>query len=250
MSLLQRVNLDHSERVIFVGDIHGMNSLLEAGLEVLNFRAEDTLVSVGDLIDRGEQNIEVLTSFIFADNRIGVMGNHDMFLVEALLGRGSYSDWAIWYQNGGYWAEDQDKLVLKGMARQLQQNFPLALLIEHKGTKVGVAHAEFPTLDILDLELEGFGNYKPYAQSLIWGRSAVSSGKPRVVKGVDLTVHGHTVTQLIHGDGTPTPLQLGNQHWIDTGSCFTGGRLTFAELIGGKLQYTQVWYEDGELQVL
>ena len=67
-------------RTIVVGDIHGCYDELMALLEKVGLRANDRVVSVGDLVAKGPKSREVLQLFM-ADARFStVIGNHDLAL--------------------------------------------------------------------------------------------------------------------------------------------------------------------------
>lgn len=71
-----------ARRTIVVGDIHGCYDELIELLEKSELGANDTVISVGDLIVKGEKNREVLNLFS-ADNRFkAVIGNHDLTLLR------------------------------------------------------------------------------------------------------------------------------------------------------------------------
>lgn len=74
-------------RYIFVSDIHGeFNKLMDA-LKEKNFDPEnDTLITLGDLFDRGSQSLEVLDYVLSLPHCIKVWGNHDRRLRELFLG--------------------------------------------------------------------------------------------------------------------------------------------------------------------
>lgn len=69
-----------SGRTIIVGDIHGCYDELVALLEKAALSREDRVVSVGDLIVKGEKNREVLELFIEDERFSAVLGNHDRAL--------------------------------------------------------------------------------------------------------------------------------------------------------------------------
>lgn len=72
-------------RYIFVSDIHGRFDKLTEALKSVAFDKEkDTLVSVGDAFDRGEQCKEVLEFLMSCPNRILMWGNHDYRLRELI----------------------------------------------------------------------------------------------------------------------------------------------------------------------
>jgi diadenosine tetraphosphatase ApaH/serine/threonine PP2A family protein phosphatase len=69
-----------SGRTIVVGDIHGCYDELMALLDKAAVGEHDRVVSVGDLIVKGEKNREVLDLFIEDERFSAVLGNHDRAL--------------------------------------------------------------------------------------------------------------------------------------------------------------------------
>lgn len=69
-----------SGRTIIVGDIHGCYDELMALLEKAALTETDRVISVGDLIVKGENNREVLDLFIEDERFSAVLGNHDRAL--------------------------------------------------------------------------------------------------------------------------------------------------------------------------
>src|SRR2546425_11827226 len=66
-----------AERTIVVGDIHGCFDELTDLLDAVELRKKDRVVSVGDLIVKGEKSREVLDLFIEDKRFSAVVGNHD-----------------------------------------------------------------------------------------------------------------------------------------------------------------------------
>jgi len=64
-------------RTIVVGDIHGCFDELTDLLDAVKLKKKDRVVSVGDLIVKGEKNREVLDLFIEDERFSAVVGNHD-----------------------------------------------------------------------------------------------------------------------------------------------------------------------------
>lgn len=58
--MFKKLDLTHARHVYVVGDIHGSFSKLEQALGKLEFSPElgDHLLSVGDLVDRGQKTRE------------------------------------------------------------------------------------------------------------------------------------------------------------------------------------------------
>ncbi|HLL75149.1 MAG TPA: metallophosphoesterase [Pyrinomonadaceae bacterium] len=69
-------------RTIVVGDIHGCYDELVALLEKARLGGEDRVVSVGDLVTKGEKNREVLELFMTDARFSAVVGNHDRALLR------------------------------------------------------------------------------------------------------------------------------------------------------------------------
>jgi diadenosine tetraphosphatase ApaH/serine/threonine PP2A family protein phosphatase len=69
-------------RTIVIGDIHGCYDELSELLERIGMGAEDRVVSVGDLVVKGEKNREVLDLFIGDPRFAAVVGNHDRALLR------------------------------------------------------------------------------------------------------------------------------------------------------------------------
>jgi Calcineurin-like phosphoesterase len=71
-----------ARRTIVVGDIHGCFDELAELLEKAAFGQQDRVVSVGDLVTKGEKSREVLDLFISDARFSTVLGNHDLALLR------------------------------------------------------------------------------------------------------------------------------------------------------------------------
>jgi serine/threonine protein phosphatase 1 len=200
---IHKLKINDNKRLFFVGDIHGHFDVFNYALKSLGFNENDAIVSVGDLIDRGEQNIEVLSFFLHTKNAYGVIGNHEEMAIKGLLyGMGSEKN--MWLTNGGNWQKKYNEEFIKGILYSLSKKFPYCLEIEHQGKFFGVCHAEFPH-DDWNTELT-----KKDLKKLVWNRNEVrNTHSNRIVKNIDYLIHGHTIFKR--------PNVIGNQHWIDTG---------------------------------
>jgi diadenosine tetraphosphatase ApaH/serine/threonine PP2A family protein phosphatase len=69
-------------QTIVIGDIHGCYDELVALLELVQFKSEDRLIAVGDLIVKGNKNKEVLDWFVGDSRFTSVIGNHDLALLR------------------------------------------------------------------------------------------------------------------------------------------------------------------------
>ena len=71
-------------RRLCIGDIHGCYDKLQKVLDISKFSNTDILYSVGDLTDRGNQNVEVLNFCKSLPNFKPVVGNHDFWNYQYL----------------------------------------------------------------------------------------------------------------------------------------------------------------------
>ena len=69
-------------RTIVIGDIHGCYDELVSLLEKVGLATSDRVVAVGDLIVKGPKNAEVLDLFSSDDRFSSVIGNHDLAILR------------------------------------------------------------------------------------------------------------------------------------------------------------------------
>ena len=195
-------------RIIAIGDIHGHAKALAALVEFVRITAEDTVVTLGDYVDRGPDTKGILNQLLELQTRcqlIPLMGNHEEMMLGAREGR---SDFEFWKRFGGDAALDS-----YGSGRTVD-------LIPHE-------HWEF--LKRLPLCHESNGHFfahANYAPNQPWNQQS-----SRVLLWLDLAdlparhysgktaIVGHTPQK----DGKV--LDLGYLTCIDTG-CGHGGLLT------------------------
>ena len=219
MSIYQRINGADWRNIWVVGDLHGCYTLLMLELNRIEFDpSRDLLISVGDLIDRGTENVECL-DLINQPWFRAVRGNHEQMMLDGLSLYGNVNHWIA---NGGDWFFylDYDKEVLaKALALKVAE-LPLIIELVTCDKKYVICHADYPH-DEYEFD-------KPVdAQQVIWNRERISDsqdGLAKEIKGADLFFFGHTPARM--------PLRHANQYYIDTGAVFCG-KLTIRQLQGG-----------------
>jgi serine/threonine protein phosphatase 1 len=85
-------------RTIAIGDIHGCNTALAALIDGLAIEAHDTVVVLGDAIDRGPNSRDVIVQLLQLRRRcrlICIQGNHEQMLFDALEGRMAVHEWLV-----------------------------------------------------------------------------------------------------------------------------------------------------------
>ena len=81
------LTIGDNDRVFVVGDIHGEITMLNEKLAEIGFDKErDTLISVGDLIDRGEDSLACL-ALIQESWFKSVRGNHEDLMINSIINK-------------------------------------------------------------------------------------------------------------------------------------------------------------------
>jgi len=104
-------------RLLAIGDIHGCFAALQTLEEIVPFRPDDLIVTLGDYVDRGPQSREVLDWVIArhaAGQVIPLRGNHEVMMLEAREGEDMLDEWL---QVGG--RKTLDSYVAAGTTGQL-----------------------------------------------------------------------------------------------------------------------------------
>lgn len=74
-------------RLIAIGDIHGCTEALDAILAAVDIQAEDTLVTLGDYVDRGPDSKGVVDRLIALRskcNLVPLFGNHEEMMLDVV----------------------------------------------------------------------------------------------------------------------------------------------------------------------
>lgn len=85
-----------SGRTLAIGDIHGCDVALETLLTILSITSADTVVVLGDAVDRGpgsRQVVERLLALAEDCRLVFVLGNHEQMMLDSLGGRGPVQAW-------------------------------------------------------------------------------------------------------------------------------------------------------------
>ncbi len=83
-------------RTLAIGDIHGCLTALVLLLAELQPCEQDTLIVLGDVIDRGPDSCGVLDLLLKLRSRchlVCLLGNHEQMLLDAVTGTGNLQDW-------------------------------------------------------------------------------------------------------------------------------------------------------------
>ena len=202
--------------VVAVGDIHGRLDLLDVFLESVR-GTQATVVLLGDLIDRGPDDLGVLErveKLLEDPESWGLQafyclrGNHEQLFLDACEG----FDVDVWANNGGDYL-NLDKLSLH---YNWVKNLPIYMTVDdtlflHAGVFPGVNPAE---------SIEA-----GRVESLVWLREPFMTVGPQLEKWtnkIKRVVHAHTPFFEDDQLGQVNVSQSGDRIGIDSGAYFTG----------------------------
>lgn len=197
-------------KTFVIGDIHGCYDELMTLLEQMQVTDNDVVVSLGDIVDRGNQSQEVYQYLKNRPNTVVLMGNHERKHMNGILSYSqeivkvqfgeAYSELVKWLDNLGYYYETEDAIIVHAF---FEHDKPLEAQKEDvlAGTTSGSRHLE-----------------KKYDEGKYW---------QDYYQGTKPIIYGHHVV----GDD---PKIYNNTYGIDTGACH-GGMLTAIELPGFKI---------------
>jgi len=228
---------DVGSHILIIGDVHGCASefgtLVDQAVKILG--RKPTLVSVGDLVNKGPLSSESIT-YARENSVYTVRGNHDDDLLEAYYQVGRYKDGLGDYHHTTLQQVSQED-VLWIQNCPLSLSFPwLKLIVVHAGLVPGVKLEDQRGEDmffmrdlITDPETgkhttleEGTEDSRPWAQ--VW-------------EGPELVVFGHDARRRLQME----PYAIG----LDTGCCY-GLKLTGVLINADDVTDRQILSVDAE----
>lgn len=217
-------------RTFAIGDIHGCSDTLAALIDAIGPKSDDTIVTLGDYIDRGPQSCGVLVRLIaLAENcRLKpLLGDHEYMLLNALVNKDAMRNWLT--LGGGAtlrsygWTPGGPRRALAGWIPRRHLEFLKTCRLYHETATHVFVHAGFvPELPM---------NKQPH-EALLWRVTDAKTAKPH--SSGKVAVVGHT--RQLSGE----VLNLGFLVCIDT-NCVRGGWLTALEVQTGR-----VWQAQGK----
>jgi serine/threonine protein phosphatase 1 len=237
--------------VIVIGDIHGNSGALKDLLAqvVPELHPKDTLVFLGDYIDRGPDSRGCIDQILHLKgngrfNVVTLLGNHEQWMLRS-LGDPTQHSWLI--------AMDALETV-KSYSEEIAGHFQQAL--DEYGARLFTVRIPLPYGALFDAmppeHLEFFRQLKPYHQAdgvicahggvnleglvhpvdvndCVWG----PPGFPKQYSGTQSIVYGHWNNASVEDDGSVQPCILPNRTYgIDT---ISHGILTALRLPDGKI---------------
>lgn len=227
-TLIKQLDVSYASRLFVVGDLHGCYLEFMQQLKKVEFDfKKDLIISVGDLVDRGQDSLKCL-ELIKEPWFEAIRGNHEQMCLEAQLAPEMVD---FHCKHGGEWLYQlpiEKKLECLNSCLSL----PIVLEVAFNEKVYGFVHADINICDWqefkkLILRNDYFTNqHTSTLQHALWGREELSQGlKSQSFKhiiGIDEIYLGHTVVDM--------PKKIQNCFYIDTGAVF-GKKLTIKELL-------------------
>ena len=83
-----------------MSDLHGEADRFHAMLKKVGFSEDDTLIILGDVVDRGPDGINLLLEIMDMPNVIMLLGNHEYMMLQYLSPGATGTEFRRWNRNG------------------------------------------------------------------------------------------------------------------------------------------------------
>jgi len=217
VSRVKRFAANTAGRDFAVGDIHGHFTRLQSALDKAGFEPSvDRLFSVGDLIDRGPESLDVDEWLLRKPWFHAVRGNHEQMTVDSYAAGCTGAQSYMHLINGGAWFYGLSSIEQDCYANILQ-DLPLVIEVETAQGLIGIVHADVPRGSWGEMirALSGSEFEADHvAAMLLWSRKRITEENPSGVEGIRAVIVGHTLVSQ--------PAVLGNVYHIDTAGWMDG----------------------------
>lgn len=179
-----------SARTLAIGDIHGCDTALETMLARLQPTADDTVVVLGDVVDRGPDTkrcVDLLLELREQCKLVFIMGNHEEMMLDAL----NMGGW------GGSWGSfgGQETIESYGGISQIPEShieFMKSAVGYHESHNAIFVHANLqPGVPLADQtvswlrwnHLSGHEQPHPSGKWVVCGHTRLPDGVPAILNG-------------------------------------------------------------------
>ena len=217
MDYVQVIDGSSFASIYIVGDLHGSYQLLMNHLNSISFNFdEDLLICTGDLVDKGDENLECISLLKKPWFRT-VRGNHEELCIKGLY---DLKLRQLHERNGGEWFYQLPSYQRHEIIKSFE-GLPIVIELNLKNKKIGVVHADIDIhewkafkQDVAKGDYAISGITSAYTNAL-WGRGRIKnySNDYDVVENIDEIYLGHTIVKEL--------TKLNNCYYVDVGSSFT-----------------------------
>ncbi|WP_223458250.1 MULTISPECIES: metallophosphoesterase [unclassified Pseudomonas] len=221
---VKRFAANTAGRDFAVGDIHGHFTRLQTALDKVCFEPSvDRLFSVGDLIDRGPESLDVDEWLLRKPWFHAVRGNHEQMAIDSHAAGRVSDECSMHFINGGDWFYGLSSIE-QDCYTSILRDLPLVIEVETAHGLIGIVHADVPRGSWGEMisALSGSEFEADHvAAMLLWSRRRITEENQSGVDGVRAVIVGHTPLSQ--------PVVLGNVYHIDTAG-WKHGHFTLLDL--------------------
>ena len=230
--------------IYVLSDPHGCFDKYCQMLQTIDFRPQDTLYVLGDVVDRGPDGIRILRDMMNRPNVYPILGNHEFMMAVCLrflmreiteeslsaLGEaemGALNDWLI---NGG----SPTMKAFRALSSEERSE-----VLEYLGEFTLYEEVRAGGHDYL-LVHAGLGNFSPEKPLEEYSPADFIEGRPDYARRYwpdRFVVSGHTPTRLIPENPSPDRIYRANNHIAIDCGCTFGGALGAICLDTGEEYY-------------
>lgn len=193
-----------------MSDIHGQYSVFENMLKKIQFSPNDDLYIVGDIIDRGPDNIQMIEKVVLSDNIHLLMGNHEQMALDYLSYHDSY-DREMWFNNGGketYKELCKSNTWSAGDIKNIFSDLPYKVRLQIGSQKYVLAHSD---------------PFSDYNEDIVWHRISLFSDFSQYTEKNTTYIVGHTPIPYFIGERAKNEIYKskdGSVWFIDYGCAY------------------------------
>ncbi len=207
-------------RLLAIGDIHGCSDALLTLMKFVRLAPDDTLITLGDYVNRGPDSNAVLDWLIHhykAGQLVPLKGNHEMMMQSARHDDHAFQNWLAvgGYQTLDSYAPAKEEGRLCDIPDSHWEFLEHDLLDYYETDRHLFVHANL----LPDAAISDQPEYMLFWESIDQWAPAHESGK--------MMICGHTSQK------SGLPLNLGHAVCIDTGACKEEGWLTCLDVETG-----------------
>jgi len=174
-------------RNLAIGDIHGCLTALTTLIEAVGPQHEDTIITLGDYVDRGP-DVRAVVDFVLdlrqRCNVVSLRGNHEIMMLDA---RDQQSWFGPWKQYGGEAALESYGGSFDGVPDEHLQFLEHELVSHHETDTHIFVHANLDAEKALDAQSDAALYWRKYrkevqhcsGKTMVCGHTAQVTGLPR-----------------------------------------------------------------------
>ncbi len=188
--------------IYVMSDIHGEKSKFDSVMKKINLKEEDKLYILGDVIDRGNDGIQILLELMEMKNVTVLLGNHELMMLNAIKPPDDFRAIKLWYLN--YGSVTHNAYLELTHETQIKINdfishMPLSAEITVNGKEYILVHGA-----PIELQYRMYTKFVPEREFVTWERMNADDIMP---KGKTV-IFGHTPTDD-YQKGTPLKIWYG-----------------------------------------